>query len=234
MKAITCTQCGAALENVSDTAVIVICEYCGARMMMPKDDTRKPDPPPKRVYPKVDQNFATFEAAENEPANPILVVGGIALALLAVPVLIAIFASSGSKNSASKPVALSTTPAPWTYPSLPVSSPPVMPDLPVINYQTKVQWTGPNDMEHFDEPEIDLSKAESQDAEQIKKTIFKNRQVTVRVTINTDGEVTDAVALSGHPLLKESCVAAAKASLFSSRSKPTTRVLTYYFRIISD
>jgi outer membrane biosynthesis protein TonB len=58
--------------------------------------------------------------------------------------------------------------------------------------------------------------------------------VQVRITIGTDGDVTKAEAISGHPILAEAAVEAAKKSLFNSRSKPTTRVMTYYFRLLDN
>jgi hypothetical protein len=106
--------------------------------------------------------------------------------------------------------------------------------LPQINYQVKVQWSGSNDMEHFENPQIDSSKLPTFDESELKKTVFKNRGVQVKITIDTTGEVSSAEAISGHPILKEAAVNAAKKTLFNPRQKPTTRVLTYYFRLTRE
>lgn len=122
------------------------------------------------------------------------------------------------------------SPAPKTIVSPGVEFPTFTP-LPSINYEVKAQWSGNNDIEHFENPQIDLSKLQTSDTETLKKTVFKNRKVEVKITIGANGEVTFAKSLSGHPILSEAAVNAAKKSLFNSRSKPTTRVLTYYFRL---
>lgn len=233
MKAIICSQCGAAIENVSDTAVIVVCVYCGARSIL-SPEAKLPTPP--RRLPKVNQEFASFAAAENQPADPTWIFTGVIAATLLLPVLIAVFVATTSSNR-SETTAAEPTPSPWTSstPFVPLWGSASNPTLPTIRYQTKVSWTGPiNDMEHFDEPTVDLSNVGTTDVDEIRKTIFKDRRVTVRVTINEDGYVATAEALSGHPLLKAASVESAKRSLFSSRSKPTTRVLTYTFRVLND
>jgi TonB family protein len=54
--------------------------------------------------------------------------------------------------------------------------------------------------------------------------------VVVEVTINTKGYVTSARALSGHPLLKEAAVAAARDWQFTPGESPVIGTLTFNFR----
>ena len=226
MKAITCPQCGATIENVSERSVIIDCEYCGARIMM---DARKAEvKPPLSNDPPPD-----FELAE-PPTNPFVKVIGIGLALAILPVVIAIFAVRADKPL---PARISSAPAPpityqtpsWSTPDLPPEKAP-----PVVNYQPRVSWEGPNDMEYFDEPQVDVSSVSDLTSEEVVKTVFKNRVVKLRVVINTEGEIDTVETISGHPLLVDAATASAKSSIFRSRSKPTTRVLTYTFRVLKD
>jgi protein TonB len=50
---------------------------------------------------------------------------------------------------------------------------------------------------------------------QIAKSAHASGQVTVRITIDEDGNVISASAVSGHPLLQAASVAAARASKFT-------------------
>ena len=89
-------------------------------------------------------------------------------------------------------------------------------------------------MEYFDDPDVDITSVADLTSDEIKKTVFKNRTAKLRVVINTSGEIDTVETISGHPLLVEAATRSAKRSIFSSRSKPTTRVLTYTFRILPD
>jgi NAD dependent epimerase/dehydratase family enzyme len=89
-------------------------------------------------------------------------------------------------------------------------------------------------MEHFEEPEVDVSTVSNLTSDEVKKTVFKNRVVKLRVVINTEGEIDTVETISGHPLLVNAATESAKRSIFRSRSKPTTRVLTYTFRVLKD
>jgi NAD dependent epimerase/dehydratase family enzyme len=89
-------------------------------------------------------------------------------------------------------------------------------------------------MEYFDDPDVDISSVSDLTSEQVKKTVFKNRTVKLRVVISTAGEIDTVETISGHPLLVEAATRSAKRSIFTSRSKPTTRVLTYTFRLLPD
>jgi hypothetical protein len=71
-------------------------------------------------------------------------------------------------------------------------------------------------------------------SDEIKKTVFKNRIVKLRAVINTEGEIDTVQTISGQPLLVEAATRSAKHSIFRSREKPTTRILTYTFRSLED
>ena len=227
MRAVNCTQCGATITNVSESSVIIHCDYCGARLILdalPRA-TEKPEPvtPPE---------FET-ESTSSWP----LTIGLISAAAIFIPVLI-VFSFMGKPN---KPVtgvysapATKPVPAGWSSSSWSVQSSETPKPVPVINYQPRISWDGPNDIEHFDDPQVDISSVADKSAEEIKKTVFKNRVVKLRVIINTEGEIDEVETISGHPILAEAATASAKRSIFRSRSKPTTRILTYTFRLLKD
>ena len=172
-----------------------------------------------------------------EPANSFVTVAGGALALIIF--FIVVFAmiqksrpgdtySLYNSSAASSPNPVYS----WTAPA-PVNLEPSKP-LPVVNYQPRVSWDGPNDIEYFDDPEVDVSSLSGMTSEEVKKTVFKNRVVKLKVLINTEGEIDTVETISGHPILVEAATASAKRSIFKSRSKPMTRILTYTFRILKD
>ena len=226
MKAITCTQCGARIENVSESSLIINCEYCGARLIL---DPRKPEPvsPP---MPAPD-----FEFANVERPNATSFAVGIA-ALFLIPIVIVFFVYLGQsqrKPEQPEPSYVYTPPTPYPAPAWSVSTEPVKP-TPIVNYQPRVSWDGPNDMEHFADPEVDISSVAHLSSDEIKKTVFKDRTVKLRVVINTEGEIDDVTTVSGHPILVQAATQSARSSIFRSRSKPTTRILTYTFRVLKD
>ena len=231
MKAITCTQCGATLENVSPLSTIITCEYCGARIMMTRDEPEKPKPPVPVEPPDLD-----LDASPQTPFFRIGVVAGLALL---IPVLFVWFAAIKRESKAAKVSAytVSSTPYPSTTPSswnwIAENKNPDRP-LPVVNYQPRVAWDGPDDMEYFADPEVDVSSVSNLTSEEIKKTVFKDRVVKLRVVVNTAGEIDQVETISGHPILVQAATESAKRSIFRSRSKPTTRVLTYTFRVLKD
>ena len=230
MRAITCTQCGAIIENVSERSVIVDCAYCGARMIM---DRGEPTVPPKP--PTVDPPDFALEA-EPDPSNSFVAVAGGAVAfIIFLVVLFVVFPKPERKATSavyniSKSSTPSSSPYSWTAP---VNVQPAKP-IPVVNYQPRVSWDGPNDMEYFDDPEVDVSSVSDLTAQEIKKTVFKNRVVKLKVVINTEGEIDKVETISGHPLLVEAATGSARRSIFASRSKATTRILTYTFRLLDD
>jgi DNA-directed RNA polymerase subunit RPC12/RpoP len=232
MKAITCTQCGAIIENVSERSVIVDCEYCGARIMMDRGEPVLPPKPSNVETP----NFEL--EVEPDPSNSFVTVAGGAVALIIFLVgIFAMFPKShpDSTSSVSSVYNTSKPSAPnngYTW-AAPVKIEPPKP-LPVVNYQPRVSWDGPNDMEYFDDPEVDVSSVSNLTSEEVKKTVFKNRVVKLKVVINTEGEIDKVETISGHPLLVNAATESAKRSIFSSRSKPTTRILTYTFRVLND
>ena len=227
MKAITCTQCGATIENVSETSLIINCDYCGARLIL---DPRRPAPVPPPVP------APSFEFANVERPNATSFAVGIA-ALFLIPIIIVFFVYLGQsqrKPERAEPSYVYTPPpSPYPAPAWSVSTEPAKP-TPIVNYQPRVSWDGPNDMEHFADPEVDISSVAHLSSDEIKKTVFKDRTVKLRVVINTEGEIDDVTTVSGHPILVQAATQSARSSIFRSRSKPTTRILTYTFRLLKD
>lgn len=224
MKAINCTQCGATIENVSEHSLIVDCQYCGARILMNRQTPPVVDPPRFVAEPEFPASSMSF----------LKIIGIVVGGFMMIPVLISAVVLI-NKPRKTEPVKFASAPTP-AYPtpawSVPVSEP--QKPVPIVNYQPRVSWDGPNDMEHFDEPQVDVSSVSHLTSEEVKKTVFKNRTVKLRVVINTEGEIDNVETISGHPILVEAATESAKRCIFRSRSKPTTRVLTYTFRVLKD
>jgi len=232
MKAITCTQCGATLENVSERSKIVECEYCGAQIMFPK-----PEP---TVYEPVEPPRFGLQV-ESRPPLSAHKVGTIAALGVLIPMMVILFIAlrrpqpgTIRASSAATPYAtpyVGSTPSSWSWNANANTS---AKPFPVVNYQPRVSWDGANDMEHFEDPVVDLSSVSDLTSEEVAKTVFKNRNVKLRVVINTEGEIDEVETISGHPILVAAATQSAKSSIFASRSKPTKRVLTYTFRVLKD
>lgn len=226
MKAITCTQCGATIDDVSESSVIINCEYCGARIMLPRD--RKEEPKPQITPP-------SFARPDVSTVRPSMIAGLVAVVFL--PIFIAVVVSLDNSARSTPAQAYSVPATPSNYPttsSWNLSTDVPEKPVPVVNYQPRISWDGPNDLEYFAEPQVDIASVAHMTSEEVKKTVFKNRIVKLRVVINTAGEIDDVEAISGHPILVEAASASAKSTIFRSRSKPTTRVLTYTFRVLKD
>jgi hypothetical protein len=173
--------------------------------------------------------------AEPPPGNSLVAIAGGSVALIVI--LVVVFAivpkSEKKENLQLYKAAPAWTPNPEYSWNVPVNVEPAKP-IPVVNYQPRVSWDGPNDLEYFDDPEVDVSSVSDLSSEEVKKTVFKNRVVKLKVVINTEGEIDKVETISGHPILVEAATASAKRSIFRSRSKPTTRILTYTFRVLKD
>src|SRR5215204_473978 len=170
MRAITCTQCGATIENVSERSVIVDCEYCGARMIM---DRLEPVVPPKPA--QVDPPDLELEVV-SDPTNSFVTVAGGTVAIIIIFLVVFAMIPTSRQQDTYTLYNAAAAPTPnlaysWT---VPVNVEPSKP-LPVVNYQPRVSWDGPNDMEYFDDPEVDVSSVADLTSEEVKKTVFKNR-----------------------------------------------------------
>lgn len=245
MKAIACPQCGALLKTILLKDKFAFCDYCEAKILLPNSQFGKIEIPAKNDakqltpweqhqenYRKVQERVNQYDAPNLSPLpedrSPVMVLF-LGFSLVIIFVVIAV----NSDSCLSRPLAVKEKTPPKITTSRTIERPPATP-LPKINYEVKVQWSGNNDMEHFENPQIDSSKLPTFDEKELKKTVFKNRGVQVKITIDTNGEVSSAEAISGHPILKEAAVEAARKTLFNSRTKPTSRILTYYFRLIGE
>lgn len=245
MKAIACPQCGALIKTVSNKEKFAVCEYCAAKIILPLEPESRvetPKEPELTPYQQYQDNYrktreraAQYDAPYTYPQKDNDKAVLVPLLLIFLVVGIVVFISANSKSCLSRPLADDDdAKIPFKTANSPKIEYPVSTPEPRINYQVKVQWQGANDMEHFENPQIENSKLPSLDEAELKKTVFKNRAVQVRITIDTNGSVTKVEAISGHPVLKEAAVEAARKTIFNPRQKPTTRVLTYYFHLIEE
>jgi DNA-directed RNA polymerase subunit RPC12/RpoP len=231
MKAITCTQCGAIIKKISLRDKVAICDYCGVEILLEENKEKIIEIPDKKValtYPESDTS--DYQAGQDAfTVGKIFL--GIAVFVFAIIIIFISGKSALDRRSNSKEKTLAATATPYAY-ATPFTFANVV--SPKINYNVDVKWIGDDDMEHYEVPSIDETKLTTSDAKELKKTVFKNRSVQVKVTINEDGEVTEAKAISGHPILKEAAETAAKKTLFANRRKPAGRLLTYIFRLTSE
>ncbi len=240
MKAITCSQCGALIKKISLKEKFAVCDYCGAKILLkenrdkiveiPDENAGEQQLSPWEQYldnsEKIAESSKQYDAPSTYPQDthksmvfwvicliPFALVLVATIGINSVSCLVRPFAEKDKKTLKNTPAATIDR---------------------QINYQVKIQWNGKYDMEHFETPRIDLSKLPTLDEAELKKTVFNERSVQVRVTIDTTGEVSKAEAISGHPLLQEAAEKGAKKTIFNPRQKPTERTLTYFFLLVSD
>jgi DNA-directed RNA polymerase subunit RPC12/RpoP len=221
MKAIKCTQCGAKIENVSESSLIINCDYCGARIMLNSRPL------------EMKQSFTIAPAELGDRSGfrpPIKLIVFVAAVIFLVPFLVIIAALVYGPDESSRPNPDSAVANGIDQGQPAESSQP----RPSVNYQPRLSWDGPNDLQYFASPEVNVSSVSHLSTEEIRETVFKDRIVKLRVLINTEGEIDNVETVSGHPILVDAATASAKATIFKPRSKPTTRVLTYTFRVIAD
>lgn len=252
MKAISCPQCGALIKEVSKHQAITECGYCGAKVLMPRGDeyfletdeskVNVPNTNIKKTgtqttwsspFSDLQSYGETFEKKQ-KPNNPFVAV--VVVVCVGFFVFMAIVAGVASKKKAEQTRALPTpriysTPIPF-YTPFPVGSAP-LPEEPEITFDIsyRVSWDSAIDEQHIELPTLKNADFPSNDLKTLKKTVFAQKIIRVKVRIDTNGEVTDAKAVSGHKILKEAAENAARASYFTERKKPVNTVLTYYFQI---
>lgn len=229
MKAITCSQCGALIKRININDKLVECEYCHASIPILKDNIV--EIPDKK--PPIEQKFMPLASYDAEPAtksyNPLasvllLIVGiGGFVVLLGAIFLIAIFSPP---KTTSDNVGLKT--------ETEISSTPFPSNVPSFSYKTSVSYNSLINAELIETPKINPEQVDNLTFEDLKKDVFKEKRIRVEIKINADGEVTDAKALNGHEILKESSVRAAKESLFAPRKGERKTTLTYIFVLLDE
>ncbi len=245
MKAITCSQCGALIKRISLKDKFANCDYCGAKILIEENKARIIEirdkvtpPPPNRTFPQLDKRerdrlFQTMvelnnDADSNDDTKKVLkaisAVFVIGLFIILPIIFVAVFKSANSKSNNKKTDFVSTQKT-----SSPEISYPTQEPLPDIKYRSYVQYNTDIDADLVEIPVIKLEQLPTTDLLELKKTVFATRKIRVRITINANGDVSEAKALNGHQVLQDSSVEAAKKSLFSSRKRKTTTVLTYIY-----
>ncbi len=253
MKAITCPQCGALIKKVSERQTMIVCAYCEANVLMPRndkyfseaDESKKRIPPNENIKksgtriiwnaPFSDRNVysGTFGKDYKPDNNVAAVITGLCVGFF---ILAAIFAVTVSKRKATQTRVL---PTPYT------SSTPIISNTPYVIYSTpqpeesaptfdisyRVSWDSAISEQHIELPTLKDADFPSEDLKTLKKTVFAQKIIRVKVKIDTNGEVVQAKAISGHQLLKDAAETAARASFFTGRKKPLDTVITYYFQI---
>ena len=251
MKAITCPQCGALIKEVSKHQAITECSYCEAKVLMPHDTGEYFLETDKGIFPNETIKKTGTQTIWNSPfsdlqsygetfdkkgksSNPFVTAAVIVCA--GIFVFMAIALGVASKKRAEQTRALPTpraysTPLP-TYTPVTVYAPPVA-EEPGITFDIsyRVSWDSAISEQHIELPTLKDADFPSEDLKTLKKTVFAQKIIRVKVRIDTNGEVTEAKAVSGHKILKEAAENAARVSYFTERKKPVNTVLTYHFQI---
>jgi DNA-directed RNA polymerase subunit RPC12/RpoP len=231
MKAITCSQCGASIKKFDTNAKYVECEYCHSNIPVLKEKVFViPNPKPVVKKVGVEQKVSALTSYDIDPPkktfNPfiplivmILIIGGIAI-LFGV-----ILKDNKSRlpDTSSDQVGIKTN-----------TEPSSTNNIPTFSYKTSVSYNSLIDAEYIETPTIEPAQVNNLTNEDLKKDVFKEKRIRVEIKINKDGKVTDAKALNGHEILRESSVRAAKNSLFTNRKSTSTATLTYIFLLVDS
>src|SRR5215203_7074273 len=90
MKAITCTQCGAIIEDVSERSVIIHCNYCGARLRV--------DPIATPAYAPIEEMPQFYEEQPSTSFSTLKIAAFVVAGSVLIPLLIGVFALKEPKN----------------------------------------------------------------------------------------------------------------------------------------
>lgn len=253
MKAITCPQCGALIKEVSERQTITECTYCEAKVLIPRNEKYflETDESEKKISPNENIRKSGMQTIWNSPFsdqsvysetfdknhksnNPFVTV--ITVLCAGFFVLVAILAGVASRKKEAQIQVYSTpykysTPIP-SYTPFPVYST-SLPEEPELTFDLsyRVSWDSAISEQHIELPTLKDVDFPSNDLKTLKKTVFAQRIIRVKVRIDANGEVVQAKAISGHQLLKDAAENAARASFFTERKKPLDTVITYYFEI---
>ncbi len=247
MKAITCSQCGALIKGISAKKGFADCRYCGAEIPILHEKIFEVPDKPAAQPPNLPQFTANEKAnlfnSVDEDTNFVketsvgrmiltfIVVGGL---VIMIPlILFQVFSSHIKKPEPPKPRIAVSSPTVYKtplIPPMPIETPMIYPDF---SYRAYVKHFTDIGVEDVVVPTIEADQLPTMDLVELKKTVFKEKRIKVRIVINPDGEVIEAKALNGHPVLQEICLIAAKKSLFTTRKKNYTTDLTYIF-VIED
>ena len=232
MRAITCSQCGAIIKGISDGKEFVCCTYCSAEIRLRAETPVEPSELTRyQQYLKKREELSQKHPAPYAPVNDdidrsatVKVVGLVTLVIGAI-VGIALW----SKSPPPKPVVGAQTPNMTPAPPFNFKFTESPTPMPEISFRTYVKYTTNIGAEHLEHPTLEAGELPTLDKKELQKTVFAQKRIQVRVTINENGEVTDAKALNGHAVLQESSIRAARKCLFSERKKETQTVLTFIF-----
>ncbi len=245
MKAITCSQCGALIKDISAKKKFADCCYCGAEIPIllekifevPDKPAAQPVKLPRfndnekaNLFKELDDNSnAVKESSVPITILVIIFICGLA-AILPISLLIAV-SSPTKKTDPTNPRIAASSPTVYKtpiIPTIPIETPVIYPNFSYRAYVKHFTNIGAEDVVI---PKIEAEQLPTLDLVELKKTVFKEKRIRVRITINPDGEVIEAKALNGHHVLQEICIIAAKKSLFTTRKKNSTTDLTYIFVI---
>lgn len=247
MKAITCSQCGALIKQIRERDKFAECEYCLAKIPIQKEkviiipDQTLPKPKLRKLsdrdkahlFPSVDDDYVPF--LDGESLTWVVVVG-IIIVVFGLVVGISVISSSQSPNDTEifeQSEGSSTGDSPETETYRIEEKTPTPTPFPDFSYRAYVKYATNLGAEHLEIPTIEPEQLPPDMTEdEIKKALFKQKRIRVRISISKEGEVTEAEALNGHEVLKESSVKAAKKSLFSTRRRETKTTLTYIFLLV--
>lgn len=248
MKAITCSQCGALIKGISSKSEFADCNYCGAEIPIKLDkiieiaDNVKPATPvtQKRFSPTEKENLlrsfeddsVPFVDEETETGLKMFAFVAALGLLVVIPMILVGFFSAKSSIDDSVRTPAKSSPMIFETPRVELEKgTPTPTPFPDFSYRAYVKHFTDIGAEDVVVPVIEESDLPTMDLSVLKKTVFKQKRIKVRITINPDGEVIEAKPLNGHPALQAICVNAAKKSLFATRKRDYTTDLTYIFVI---
>lgn len=236
MKAITCSQCGALIKRIRERDRFAVCEYCRAKIPIQKEKViivpDKPEKPKLRELSEKEK-ANVFESVELDDevvfgfTDEAKAVGFITLAvfLIAVPiVLYNLLSPEAEVSETKKPKKISEI-------KTPTPTPEPCPNIYIYSFNLYFE----DDTHFIKNPKLENSQLPTCDPTELRKGIFSDRNTTVKVkiTVNKEGEVTDAKQISGDKFFKESAEQAALKSLFIKQKRQTAKIITYYYSMSS-
>ena len=228
MKAISCPQCGSSISKISGRQPIVQCDYCDAKIMIPRgfvpnDAEAKPELINQFGYPL--DRYVPFD--ETRISNSSIKTTVIALFLvfgIGFVILLVFAANSKSRFATTLP-----KPTPYKTPNITPPTTPTPYRTPTPHNLSKGKTISGGVL---NEKAIDLPKPAYPQLARIIKA--DSGAVNVQVTVDENGNVISTSAVSGHPVFWQEAEQAARSAKFAPtllRGKPVrvAGVIVYNF-----
>lgn len=202
MKAITCSQCGALIGDVSVSQKFTKCDYCSATFQLEKEKVFEIS---RKEAKTINANFQKpFSPTTINNKKPIaaIIIGVLFMTLLPIVIVsVVIFSRSTDLNLYFAKSKLKV--------DMSMTAKAVITGTSFDSFNFNML-----NFDHAEFPKYSESELPDVEADELLETVFAERRINVEVKVDKKGNITEAKAINGHKYLKRICEAAALKTTF--------------------